>query len=166
MSDDWGLVQGADLQRIYKPICNAPSRPLPPTLVFMVQAYVVFIYVLLGISTRLLTVRRSVCFSCICIAFGMQQILALHWNIETVASILRDWVLSAKLSLIDTRYYEPTISYKFIMLCSQNTQLLLNFRILSSRFTIKVVFIHNTVKILNCQMPNANRVHRANRKDV
>lgn len=101
-----------------------------------------------------------------CIAVGMQQILALRWNMETAASILRDGTLSAKLSLIDTRYYELTIFYKVIMLSSQNTQLLLNFRILSSHLTIKVIFIHNTVKIMNCQMPNANRVHRANRKDV
>lgn len=132
----------------------------------MVQAYVVFIYVLVGTSTRLFTVRRYVCFSCICIAVGMQQILALRWNIETVASILRDGILSAKLSLIDARYYELIIYYKVLMLSSQNTQLFFNFRILSSHFTIKVVFIHNTVKILNCQMPNANRVHRANPKDV
>lgn len=75
----------------------------------MVQAYVVFIYVLVGISTRLLTVRRSVCFSCMCIAVGMQHILALRWNIETVLSILRDRILNAKLSLIDARYYELTI---------------------------------------------------------
>lgn len=132
----------------------------------MVQAYVVFIYVLVDISTRLLTVRRSVCFSCMCIAVGMQQILALRWNIETVLSILGDGILNAKLSIIDARYYELTILYKFITLSSQNTQLLLNLRKLSSRFTFKVVFIYNTVIILNCQMPNANRVHRANRKDV
>lgn len=85
---------------------------------------------------------------------------------ETAASIVRDGTLSSKLSLIDTRDYELTIFYKVIMLSSPNTQLLLNFRILSSRFTIQVDFIHNTVKILNCQMPNANRVHRANRKDI